>query len=114
MNKKRSDITQFTSIHIVMLAIVGILLATGGVMHAYMKNSQIEVAREIDATLSSMEESEESMKMVQMKIDRKLNRHMIRAELADRGSKLQPIPSRAVEVVTPAKAVGSSVAQTSL
>lgn len=111
MNKKRSETNQFGSLHIVMLIIVTALLATGGVLHVYMKNRQVMVAREIDATTKRMEETEEGMKMVQVKIDRKLNRHMIRAELADRGSSLQPIPSRALEVVNPA-VIAASVAQT--
>lgn len=97
-----------------MLIIVTVLLATGGVLHAFMKNRQIEVAREIDATNSRMVETEETMKMVQVKIDRKLNRHMIRAELANRESELTTIPSTAVEVVTPPRTDAGSVAQTAL
>lgn len=114
MNKKRSEINHFASLHVVMLLMVTLLLATGGVLHAYMKNRQIEVAREIDATQTRIIESEEEMKMVQMKIDRKLNRHMIRAELASRGSDLTQIPSSAVEVVTPSRVDVGSVAQTDL
>ena len=97
-----------------MLIIVTVLLATGGVLHAFIKNRQVEVAREIDATSSRMVETEETMKMVQMKIDRKLNRHIIRAELANRSSELTRIPSSAVEVVTPPRADAGSVAQTAL
>ncbi len=74
-----------------------------------MKNRQVVVAREIDDAQNRIEEAEETMKMVQVKIDRKLNRHMIRAELADRGSELEQIPSSAVEVVTSAS---TAIAQT--
>ncbi len=109
MNKKRSQANQSNTLHIVMILVVAGLLSTGGVLHAVMKNRQIEVAREIDNAQGRIEASEENIKMVQVKIDRKLNRHMIRAELADRGSELVAIPSHAVEVVTPATA---SVAQT--
>ncbi len=84
----------------VMILIVTALLGTGGVLHAVMKNRQVVVAREIDEAQNRIEEAGETMKMVQVKIDRKLNRHMIRAELADRGSALVQIPSSAVEVVT--------------
>ena len=92
-----------------MILVIAALLGTGGVLHAVMKNRQVVVAREIDGAQNRIEEAEETMKMVQVKIDRKLNRHMIRAELADRGSELKPIPSTAVEVVTTATA---SIAQT--
>lgn len=114
MNKKRSEINHFASLHVVMLIMITVLLATGGVLHAFMKNRQIEVAREIDSTKSNIVEIEEEMKMVQMKIDRKLNRHMIRAELASRDSDLTRIPSSAVEVVTPSRIDAGSVAQTAL
>lgn len=100
MNKRRSETNHFGSLHIVMILIVAALLGTGGVLHAVMKNRQVVVAREIDDAQNRIEEAEETMKMVQMKIDRKLNRHMIRAELADNGSELQQIPSSAVEVVS--------------
>ncbi|MFC4991105.1 hypothetical protein [Rubritalea tangerina] len=109
MNQRRTQSNQSHTIHIVMVIVIGMLLATGGVLHAVMKNRQVEVAREIDAAKSQIEEAEETMKMVQVKIDRKLNRHMIRAELASRGSELKQIPSQAVEVVTTAS---TSVAQT--
>lgn len=114
MNKRRSEMTPFASIHVVMLIIVTVMLATGGVLHAYMKNRQIEVAREIDSTNSRIIETEENMKVVQMKIDRKLNRHMIRAELASRDSDLQPILSQDVEVITPPTNDAGSVATTAL
>ena len=109
MNKRRSQSDHFGSLHIVMILVIAALLGTGGVLHAVMKNRQVVVAREIDGAQNRIEEAEETMKMVQVKIDRKLNRHMIRAELADRGSDLIQIPSSAVEVVIPASAV---IAQT--
>lgn len=109
MNKRRSQTNQFASLHLVMIIVIATLLATGGVLHAFMKNRQVVVAREIDSAQVRIEEAEETMKMVQVKIDRKLNRHMIRAELDDRGSELEQIPSHVVEVVTPATA---TVAQT--
>ncbi len=109
MNKRRSQTNHFGSLHIVMILIITALLGTGGVLHAVMKNRQVVVAREIDDAQNRIEEAEETMKMVQVKIDRKLNRHMIRAELADRGSELQQIPSSAVEVVTSAS---TAIAQT--
>lgn len=92
-----------------MIIIVAALLGTGGVLHAVMKNRQVVVAREIDDAQNRIEEAEETMKMVQVKIDRKLNRHIIRAELADRGSELKPISSSSVEVVTSAS---RAIAQT--
>ena len=86
------------------LIVIGLLLATGGVGHAILKNYQVSVAREIDSAERRIEVANENMKMVQVKIDRKLNRHMIRADLANRDSLLVPIPSQDIEVVTIATA----------
>ena len=82
------------------LVFIGVLLAGGGVGHAILKNCQVSVAREIDSAERRIEETQENMKMVQVKIDRKLNRHMIRADLANRDSQLVAIPSQDIEVVT--------------
>lgn len=112
MNKKRSHTNQFSSIHIVMVIVVTALLATGGVLHAFIKNRTLVVDREIQESTKRIEECEKNIEVVQMKISRELNRPMVRAELAARGSQLQPIPSQAIEVVTPATTAVASVAQT--
>lgn len=112
MNKKRSQKNQFSSIHIVMVIVITALLATGGVLHAFIKNRKLVVSREIAQSTERMEECEKNIEVVQMKISRELNRPMVRAELAARGSELQPIPSRVIEVVSPSTSAVASVAQT--
>ncbi|WP_018969509.1 hypothetical protein [Rubritalea marina] len=82
------------------LVVLGAMLATGGVMHAILKNAQVQTAREIDAAERRIEETQENIKMVQVKIDRKLNRHMIRADLENRDSQLVSIRSQDIEVIT--------------
>ncbi len=100
MNQKKIQKTDSNPLHMIALIVIGLLLATGGVGHAILKNYQVSVAREIDSTERRIEETNETMKMVQVKIDRKLNRHMIRADLANRDSLLVPIQSQDIEVVT--------------
>lgn len=92
------------------LIMAALMLATAGVMHAYVKNRQVEVAREIDQTQRRIEECQEQTKMILVKKDRKLNRHIIRNELAERGSDLCAIPPQVVEVVEPASGSGDAVA----
>ncbi|MFC5050215.1 hypothetical protein ACFPK9_06295 [Rubritalea spongiae] len=112
MNKKRSQTSQFSSIHIVMVIVVTALLATGGVLHAFIKNRMLVVDREIQNSSKRIEECEKNIEVVQMKISRELNRPMVRAELAARGSELKPIPSQAIEVVDSSTTSVASVAQT--
>ena len=104
MNQNKRQKSDSNPLHMIALIVIGLLLATGGVGHAILKNRQVSVAREIDSAERRIEESNETMKMVQVKIDRKLNRHMIRADLANRDSQLVPIPSQDIEVVTIATA----------
>ena len=104
MNQKKIQKTDSNPLHMIALIVIGLLLATGGVGHAILKNRQVSVAREIDNAECRIEEANETMKMVQVKIDRKLNRHMIRADLANRDSQLVAIPSQDIEVVTVATA----------
>lgn len=86
------------------------MLAVAGVMHAYVKNRQVEVAREIDETQRHIEEIQEQTKLILVNKDRKLNRHLIRNELSERGSELCSIPPQVVEVVEPATGSGDAVA----
>lgn len=112
MNKRRNVHSSFGFIHAVVLVLSAVVLASGGIMHAYAKNRQVEVTREMDATRGRIDETNEAIKMVQVKIDRKLNRHIIRAALAERGSDLSAIPSQAVEVISPNTSNAKTVAKT--
>lgn len=83
-----------------MILLITVLLMTSGTMYVIVKNRQVSVAREIDASQNRIEEVNETMKMVQVKIDRQLNRYIIRSKLVGQGSELQSIPSHAIEVIS--------------
>lgn len=110
MNKRRSDTTNFGFAPIVILMFAGLLLAIGGVMHAYVKNRQVEVAREIDKTQKRTDSHYEEIKHLQVSIDRKENRHIIRTQLAEKGSSLAKIVPGAIEIVHPESGGGKPVA----
>lgn len=112
MNKRRNVQSSSGILHAVVLVVSAVILAAGGVLHAYAKNRQVEVTREIDASRGRIDETNEAIKMMQVKIDRKLNRHIIRASLAERGSDLSSIPSQVVEVISPIGAEEKSMAKT--
>lgn len=112
MNRKRSQANQMSSIHIVMIVVIMSIVATGGVMHAFIKNRKLVVERQIEECTERTAECEKNIEVVQMKIARELNRPMVRAELAARGSELKPIPSQVIEVVSPRTSAVASVVQT--
>lgn len=79
-------------------------------MHAYVKNRQVEVAREMDKTRQRTDSHYEEIKHLQVNIDRKENRHIIRTQLAEQGSSLCKIGPHAIEVINPAPSNSKSVA----
>ena len=98
MNRKRTNRNlNFGSI--VFLVVVAVVLASAGVFHAYIKNRQVEVARQTDKTEQRISQHELDIKTLQMHLDRQLNRFVIRDELARCGSDLVAIPVTEVEEI---------------
>ncbi|MBK1789796.1 hypothetical protein JIN82_01370 [Persicirhabdus sediminis] len=84
------------------LIVAAIALCGGGMFHVWLKNSQVIVQREIEQIKMNIDENDDSINSVQVKIDRKLNLYRIRAELEGTGSELVDIPVHAIEKVLPA------------
>lgn len=98
MNKKRTKRNLgFGSI--LFLVLVAVVLATAGVFHAYIKNRQVEVARRTEKTEQRISQHELEIKTLQMHLDQKLNRFLIRDQLRQRGSGLVAIPVTEVEAI---------------
>jgi len=96
---RRSETSNFGFVPVMILLFAGLLLAVGGVMHAYVKNRQVEVAREIDKTKKRTDVHNEEAKHFQVSIDRKKNRHIIRTQLKEQYSSLGAIDPQAIEVI---------------
>ena len=73
--------------------------AAGGVLIAYYKNRQVVVAREIEQVEQRIASHEDDIRTVQMRMDQMLNRYVMRDQLRELGSTLQPIPKSAIDVV---------------
>jgi len=97
MNRYRNKQRKFSILEITLLSMAAPVLMAGGFVHAWLKNSHVEVMREIDKTQQRISDHEDSINSLQIKIDRKLNIYQIRDELARSGSSLRQVPSSAVE-----------------
>lgn len=77
------------------------LLATGGVMHAYAKNKDVEIARKVDAAQKEIEQYSEEVAMVNVKIERKLDRYILKDSLRTQRSELRETSPAQLEMVNP-------------
>ena len=109
MNRRRHE--SHTSGHpILALLFVATIIAAGGVLHVFYKNSQIKITREIDAIDRRVEHYRLEIRTTEMRMDQLLNRYVIRKQLEDNGSTLRPISVAIVEEIDPAPPHRRSVA----
>ncbi len=99
MNKHKSNDRGFSFFEIAILSVAGVILMTAGVIHAVLKNSQVEVVREMDSTQRRINNHEDMIKSVQVKIDKKLNIYQLRDDLKNAGSPLVLVPVSAIEKI---------------
>lgn len=92
MNKHRNQQRRFSLAEITLLSIAAPLLMAGGFVHAWLKNSHVEVKRAIDEAEKQISDHEDSINSLQVKIDRKLNIYQIRDDLVVAQSKLREVP----------------------
>lgn len=108
-NETRTPVSVFCS---VILAFV--IICSGGVLHAFYKNRQIQISREIDAIDRRVEQYRLDIRTTDMRMDQLLNRFVIRKQIEDSGSPLRPIPTDAIEQVDPNISSRHSVASASI
>jgi len=104
-NEARTPVSMFFS-----LLLAAAIATGGGVLHAYYKNRQIQVAREIDAIDRRVEQNRLEIRNTSMRMDELLNRFVIRKQIQENGSSLRPIPLGVVEEIDPATLNRHSVA----
>ena len=110
MNKRRNDHPRASRVPLFSIILGAALAAAGGVLHAYYKNFQVNLSREIDASERRIEQCRLEIRTTEMRMDQLLNRFVIRQQLEENRSSLRPIALDAVENVTPTPESGRSVA----
>lgn len=101
MNRKRNESPK-KGIHpttVIAICLALTIATLGGVWQAWLKNRQIQVAREIDQIERQCGQHQLDIRTTQMRMDQLLNRFAIRQQLSDLGSTLKPIPMGVTEEV---------------
>ncbi len=109
MNRRRNEARTPVSVFFALLLAAGIA-ACGGVLHAYYKNRQVTITREIDAIDRRVEQYRLDIRTTEMRMDQLLNRFVIRKQIEENGSTLRPIPMGVVEQIDSAGSNHHSVA----
>ncbi len=109
MNRRRNESTT-PAVVFFALILAATIAAGGGVLHAYYKNRQIQVAREIDTIDRRVEQYRLDIRTTEMRMDQLLNRFAIRKQIEENGSSLRPIPAGVCEEIDSASALKTSVA----
>jgi cell division protein FtsL len=109
MNRRRDEPRTPASVFVAVI-LAAAIIAAGGVLHAYYKNRQIQISREIDAIERRVEHSRLDIRTTEMRMDQLLNRFVIRQQLEENGSSLRPISLSVVEEIDSAPPARRSVA----
>jgi hypothetical protein len=109
MNRRRDEPRTPASVFVAVI-LAAAIIAGGGVLHAYYKNRQIQISREIDAIERRVEHSRLDIRTTEMRMDQLLNRFVIRQQLEENGSSLRPISLSVVEEIDSAPPSRRSVA----
>ncbi|MEY3896154.1 MAG: hypothetical protein RLZZ214_1674 [Verrucomicrobiota bacterium] len=109
MNRRRTESRTPLSVFL-SLFLAAAIVAAGGVLHAYYKNRQVQVSREIDAIDRRIEQARLDISITEMRIGKLLNRFEIRKQIEKNGSSLRPIPIGIVEEIDATASSRHSVA----
>ena len=111
MNRRRTDHETRTPFLVFFaLILAAAIAAAGGVLHAYYKNRQVQITREIDAVDRNVVQCRLDIQTTEMRMDDLLSRFVIRKQIQENGSSLRPIPLGVVEEIDAATSSRHSVA----
>lgn len=99
MNKHRSKDRRMSLPEVMLLILAAVVLMAAGVTHAWLKNSHVEVIRDVDKTQQRISDHEDSINSLQVKIDKKLNIYQLRDDLERAHSRLVAVPVSSLEKI---------------
>ena len=100
MNRRRTVRPHLSFGSIALLIPAAIVMASAGVFHAYIKNRQINVSREIQRVEDTISQYQLDIATDEMLLAAQLNSVRIRARLKEISSDLRSIPQGAVKEVS--------------
>jgi hypothetical protein len=101
MNVRKTKKKNFSLSELVLLGLAAVILTAGGIMHVYASNKGIDTARKIDAAQKEIDEFYAGVNMTNVKIDRNLDRYLMKEDLLARGSALRITEPGQIEIVKP-------------
>lgn len=107
MNRRRGAKAHLSFGTILLLITAAVVMSAAGVFHAYVKNRQVNVAREIQRAEERISQHELDIRTKQMQLAEQLNRFLLRDRLREFNSDLRPIPVsevREIEASAPERA----------
>lgn len=113
MNNRRRDRPRSSNAILFAILVAASVSAAGGVLHAYYKNMQVSLSREIDASERRIEQRRLEIRTTEMRMDQLLNRFVIRKQMEENGSTLRPISVKEIEPIAPHPPARRSVASAS-
>ena len=113
MNVKKSAKKNFSISELVLLGMAAVIMAAGGIMHVYASNKEIETVRKIDAVQKDIDEYYADVNMINVRIDRNLDRYLMKEDLTARGSTLRATDPSQLEIVDPTLITPENLAVTS-
>jgi len=96
---------------VILLVASMIVMGGAGVFHAYVKNRQINVAREIQVVEERISQHKLDITNLEVRLDDQLNPILINDRLADMSSDLRRIPPSVVKEISFATESGSESAR---
>lgn len=105
MNRHRNKQRHLSTPEIILLVLSAIILMGAGVTHAWLRNSHVEVVRDVDKTQQRISDHEDAINSLQVKIDKKLNIYQLRDDLDRAQSELVSIPVSALEKIPARKLI---------
>lgn len=99
MNKHRHKERRLSFAEVVVLVLAAVVLMAGGFIHAWIKNSHVEVMRDVDQAEQRIGDHEDAINSLQVKIDKKLNIYQLRDDLERADSRLVLVPASSIEVI---------------
>jgi len=100
-NKRRTQKKNLNVSEVILLVVAAVLVATGGIWHAVIKNEQVEVTRQIEASRKRTALHRNEATSIKVQMGRKVDRYVIKNALQDQQSTMREMPIGVIEVVTP-------------
>ena len=111
MNRRKTTRTSLGMGTVILLVASMVVMGGAGVFHAYVKNRQINVAREIQVVEERISQHKLDITNLEVRLDDQLNPILINDRLADMSSDLRRIPPSVVKEISFATESGSESAR---